>query len=193
MGSSAGKLLAEPKKLWSLSEMERTGGEPDVVLFDKKTNEYAFSRLQCRKPQRPQKPLLRQRKHLLRAKNISPKGVPLAWHTPWALNCLQKSSTISSSDAGQLRYENIKLGANTCRYSRTRWCTLLRFSIQHGFHVPQWGRIVLRRPRLSGNASGIEKYHRKEMKKRRGILLFALVGAIYYTHAYAKNNTPYMV
>ncbi len=31
-----------PEKLWSLNEMERTGGEPDVVGFDKKTGEYIF-------------------------------------------------------------------------------------------------------------------------------------------------------
>jgi hypothetical protein len=30
------------KKLWSLNEMERTGGEPDVVGFDKSTGEYLF-------------------------------------------------------------------------------------------------------------------------------------------------------
>ena len=36
------KLEANPKKLWSLSEMERTGGEPDVVGLDKKTGEYVF-------------------------------------------------------------------------------------------------------------------------------------------------------
>jgi len=40
------KLLANPpaggEKLWSLSEMERTGGEPDVVDHDKKTGEYIF-------------------------------------------------------------------------------------------------------------------------------------------------------
>jgi hypothetical protein len=29
-------------KLWSLNEMERTGGEPDVVGYDKKTDEYIF-------------------------------------------------------------------------------------------------------------------------------------------------------
>ena len=34
------KLEANPEKLWSLSEMERTGGEPDVVGLDKKTGEY---------------------------------------------------------------------------------------------------------------------------------------------------------
>jgi hypothetical protein len=33
---------ASPEKLWSLSEMERTGGEPDVVAFDKKTGEIVF-------------------------------------------------------------------------------------------------------------------------------------------------------
>ncbi|HYV10667.1 MAG TPA: DUF4256 domain-containing protein [Pyrinomonadaceae bacterium] len=36
------KLEANPEKLWSLNEMERTGGEPDVVNFDKKTGEYTF-------------------------------------------------------------------------------------------------------------------------------------------------------
>jgi hypothetical protein len=36
------KLKASPGKLWSLNEMERTGGEPDVVGFDKKTGEYTF-------------------------------------------------------------------------------------------------------------------------------------------------------
>src|SRR5438132_54161 len=36
------KLEARTEKLWSLNEMERTGGEPDVVGFDKKTGEYVF-------------------------------------------------------------------------------------------------------------------------------------------------------
>ncbi|MDX6404475.1 MAG: hypothetical protein QOH70_1930, partial [Blastocatellia bacterium] len=36
------KLEANTEKLWSLSEMESTGGEPDVVGHDKKTGEYIF-------------------------------------------------------------------------------------------------------------------------------------------------------
>jgi hypothetical protein len=36
------KLETQSGKLWSLSEMERTGGEPDVVGFDKKSGEYIF-------------------------------------------------------------------------------------------------------------------------------------------------------
>ena len=36
------KLEGNSEKLWSLSEMESTGGEPDVVGFDKKSGEYVF-------------------------------------------------------------------------------------------------------------------------------------------------------
>src|SRR5215475_7595863 len=36
------KLKANTEKLWSLNEMERTAGEPDVVGHDKKTGEYIF-------------------------------------------------------------------------------------------------------------------------------------------------------
>ncbi|MFB5651409.1 DUF4256 domain-containing protein [Leptospira wolffii] len=36
------KLEDNSKKLWSLNEMERTGGEPDVVAYDKKANEFIF-------------------------------------------------------------------------------------------------------------------------------------------------------
>ena len=38
----AAKLQAAPDKLWSLAEMERTGGEPDVVAHNKLTDEYIF-------------------------------------------------------------------------------------------------------------------------------------------------------
>ena len=36
------KLEAHPAKLWSLNEMEMTGGEPDVIGYDKKADEYIF-------------------------------------------------------------------------------------------------------------------------------------------------------
>ncbi|UPK44748.1 DUF4256 domain-containing protein [Paenibacillus pabuli] len=41
-GSLQAKLEALPEKLWSLHEMERTGGEPDVVHYDSKADEYTF-------------------------------------------------------------------------------------------------------------------------------------------------------
>src|SRR5215469_8262773 len=36
------RLEARAEKLWSLNEMERTGGEPDIVGHDKTTGEYIF-------------------------------------------------------------------------------------------------------------------------------------------------------
>lgn len=36
------RLEAHPEKFWSLNEMEKTGGEPDVVGLDKKTGEHLF-------------------------------------------------------------------------------------------------------------------------------------------------------
>lgn len=41
-GKVRARLEDNPEKLWSLHEMERTGGEPDVVGQDKKTSEYIF-------------------------------------------------------------------------------------------------------------------------------------------------------
>jgi hypothetical protein len=38
----AARLSPQSDKLWSLNEMERTGGEPDVIGFDKTTGEYVF-------------------------------------------------------------------------------------------------------------------------------------------------------
>ncbi len=38
-----GKIKANKAKSWSLNEMERTGGEPDVTGYDKKTGEYIFT------------------------------------------------------------------------------------------------------------------------------------------------------
>jgi hypothetical protein len=44
------KLKANTEKLWSLSEMERTGGEPDVVGHDNKTGEYIFNDCSAESP-----------------------------------------------------------------------------------------------------------------------------------------------
>ena len=44
------KLEAKPEKLWSLNQMENTGGEPDVVGFDKKTGEYIFNDCSAESP-----------------------------------------------------------------------------------------------------------------------------------------------
>ncbi|HEX4343054.1 MAG TPA: DUF4256 domain-containing protein [Verrucomicrobiae bacterium] len=44
------RLEANPEKLWSLSEMERTGGEPDVIGQDKKSGEFVFMDCSAQSP-----------------------------------------------------------------------------------------------------------------------------------------------
>jgi hypothetical protein len=45
------KLEANSSKIWSLNEMEETGGEPDVVFYDKKTDDYVFYDCSTESPQ----------------------------------------------------------------------------------------------------------------------------------------------
>lgn len=44
------RLKADTGKLWTLTEMERTGGEPDVTAFDKKTGEFVFTDCSAESP-----------------------------------------------------------------------------------------------------------------------------------------------
>src|SRR5450631_953061 len=67
------KLEANAEKLWSLSEMERTGGEPDVVGLDKKTGEYIFYDCSAESP-KGRRSLCYDREALDSRKENKPKG-----------------------------------------------------------------------------------------------------------------------
>ena len=67
------KLEAAPEKLWSLHEMENTGGEPDVVGHDKKTSEYVFFDCSAQSPQSRQS-LCYDREALEGRKKFPPKN-----------------------------------------------------------------------------------------------------------------------
>jgi hypothetical protein len=70
------KLEANPEKLWSLSEMESTGGEPDVVGRDKKTGEYIFYDCSAESPN-GRRSLCYDREALDSRKENKPKGSAL--------------------------------------------------------------------------------------------------------------------
>jgi Protein of unknown function (DUF4256) len=79
------KLEANSKKLRSLNEMERTGGEPDVVGHDKKTGEYLFL-IVARKALRAAEVFVMTVKRWRRGKNINRKIMRLIWLLSLALN-----------------------------------------------------------------------------------------------------------
>jgi hypothetical protein len=67
------RLVASPEKLWSLSEMEQTGGEPDVLDHDKKTGEYIFYDCSEESP-KGRRSLCYDREALNSRKENKPKG-----------------------------------------------------------------------------------------------------------------------
>jgi len=79
------KLEAHAEKLWSLNEMERTGGEPDVVGDDKKTDEYIFYDCSA-KVLKAAEVFATTAKRWNQGKNINQKIAPLPWQRPWALS-----------------------------------------------------------------------------------------------------------
>src|SRR4029453_4290198 len=66
------RMEANPEKLWSLHEMERTGGEPDVVGHDTKTGEYVFYDCSAESP-KGRRSLCYDRKALDSRKENKPK------------------------------------------------------------------------------------------------------------------------
>src|SRR6185436_19641427 len=79
------RLEANPEKLWSLDDMERTGGEPDVVGYDKKTGEYIFYDCSAESP-KDRRSLCYDREALESRKNINQNTTLLIWRLPWALS-----------------------------------------------------------------------------------------------------------
>ncbi len=70
------KLEASTEKLWSLNEMERTGGEPDVVDYEKKTDEYIFYDCSAESP-KGRRSLCYDREALESRKKFKPKDTAM--------------------------------------------------------------------------------------------------------------------
>jgi hypothetical protein len=70
------KLEANTEKLWSLNEMERTAGEPDVVVFDKKTGEYIIYDCSAESP-KDRRNVCYDRKALESRKEYKPKDTAM--------------------------------------------------------------------------------------------------------------------
>jgi len=91
------KLEANTEKLWSLNEMERTGGEPDVVGFDKKTGEYIFYDCSEESPE-GRRSLCYDHKALESRKKNIPENNVIDIATVMALSFLQKKNTGNCRD-----------------------------------------------------------------------------------------------
>jgi Protein of unknown function (DUF4256) len=81
------KLEANAEELWSLNEMERTGGEPDVVGHDKKTSQYMFYDCSAESPN-GRRSLCYDREALESRKEAKPKNSALGMATAMGIELL---------------------------------------------------------------------------------------------------------
>ena len=81
------KLEAKPEKLWSLDDMEVTGGEPDVIGYDKKTDEYIFFDCSAESP-KDRRSLCYDRKALDSRKENKPKNNAIDMATDMGIEIL---------------------------------------------------------------------------------------------------------
>lgn len=94
------RLEANPGKLWSLSEMERTGGEPDVTGLDKKTGEFLF--VDC-SPQSPtgRQSLCYDREALDGRKKFPPKGCATELAAAMGVGILTEEQYLALQQVGE--------------------------------------------------------------------------------------------
>lgn len=94
------RLEASPEKLWSLHEMERTGGEPDVVGHDEKTGNYVF--VDC-SPESPKgrTSLCYDREALESRKEHKPKNSAMDLATAMGIELLSEEEYLALQKLGE--------------------------------------------------------------------------------------------
>lgn len=80
------RLEANPGKLKVLEEMERTGGEPDVIGFDKKSGVFIFCDCSAESPAGPEACAMTMRPWR-NGKNINRRAAQKRWRKKWELSC----------------------------------------------------------------------------------------------------------
>ena len=94
------RLRANPDKLWSISEMERTGGEPDVVAHDKKTGEYIYYDCSAESPN-GRRSLCYDRQALESRKEHKPKDSALDMATSMGIEILSEEDYRNLQQLGE--------------------------------------------------------------------------------------------
>src|ERR1700716_225446 len=129
------KLEANAEKLWSLNEMERTGGEPDVIGHDKKTGEYMFYDCSAESP-KGRRSLCYDREALESRKEHKPEG-----------NTVDMAAAMGIELLTEEQYRELqKLGnfdAKTSSWVRTPSDIRKRSPLRHCFRVSQRCGILL--------------------------------------------------
>src|ERR1700730_11178952 len=145
------KLEAKSGKLWSLHEMERTGGEPDVVGQDKKTGEYIFFDCSVQTPS-DRVSLCYDDEALEARKEHKPKGSSLGMAASMGFELLHEEQYFELQKLGEFdtkRSSWIKTPADIRKLGGALWCGRSYgrvFTGSNGAEAYYSGRAVRRSP-----------------------------------------------
>ena len=106
------KLEANIEKLWSLNEMERTGGEPDVIGHDKKTGETIFDDCSAESP-KGRRSLCYDREALESRKEHKPENNAIDMAAAMGIELLTEEQISRVAETWKFRYESVELVENT--------------------------------------------------------------------------------
>ncbi len=112
-------LEADTVKLWSLNEMERTGGEPDVVGLDKNTGEYIFYDCSAQSPQ-GRRNVCYDREGQMARKANKPENNAIDMAAAMGIETFNGRTIPGVTETWKFRYKDVELGENTLRYQKTR-------------------------------------------------------------------------
>ena len=113
------QLEANAEKLWSLSEMERTGGEPDVVGQDKKSGEYVFYDCSTQSP-KSRTSLCYDREALDSRKEHKPKKLCHGYGGGNGCRAFDGRGIFHAAKAGRVRHEVVELDKDAGGHPQTR-------------------------------------------------------------------------
>ena len=101
------RLEANPEKLWSLNEMEESGGEPDVIDFDKSTGEFTFCDCSPESP-KGRRSLCYDREALESRKEYKPKNSAIGMAAEMGIEILNEQQYKSLQGLGKFATESRK-------------------------------------------------------------------------------------
>ena len=112
------RLEANPEKLWSLSEMESTGGAPDVVGLDQATGAYVFYDCSAESPA-GRRSLCYDRAALDARKANKPENSAVDMAAAIGIELLTEAQYRATAAAWRIRYKNVELGRHTGQMSES--------------------------------------------------------------------------
>lgn len=148
------QLEAKPQKLWSLNEMEQTGGEPNVVGYDDKRHEYVF--FDC-SPESPigRRNLCYDSEALESRKTFKPGNSAMDMAAAMGAELLTEEQYRELQELGEFDTRSSSWIATPPRSQSARGSAVLRSTLWTRFRISQWCEFLLRFQRISEHPKSV--------------------------------------